>query len=92
MAVELIRGLQRVFLGDDAADELGIARSRLADVVRIARPLLVASVRVRAFAAGGGASLIARGYRERDGEMDRMPAAYGVTHQMVDDAPAAPAS
>ena len=87
MAVEVIRGLQRLFLGDEAADRLGIAPSRLTDVVKVASPLFVAGGRLRVLAAGGRDKLVARSYRDRDAEMERMRIAYDVRHQMVDDAP-----
>lgn len=87
IAADVIRSLQRLFLGDDAADELHIAPTRLTAVVRFSRPLLVLSDRLRVLASGGRANLIARGYRERDVEMERMRRAYDVRHQMVDDAP-----
>ncbi|MCF8572278.1 DUF2236 domain-containing protein [Gordonia sp. HY002] len=91
-AVDLMRGLQRLFLGDRAADELGIGPSRLTGVLKVARPVLTTGERLRPIMAGGRDRLVARGYRDRDTEMERMRAAYDVRHQMVDDAPAAPST
>ncbi|MGO3326092.1 oxygenase MpaB family protein [Gordonia sp. (in: high G+C Gram-positive bacteria)] len=88
-AAELTRSLQRLFLGEQAADELCIPPSRLTGILKLARPLLATSERLRLIAAGGRTELIARGYRDRDTEMERMRVAYDVRHQMVDDAPAA---
>lgn len=86
-AAGLIRALQRVFLGDDVADELSIPPSRLAPIVRAANPLMVGIGRVRPYVMGGKGRLLARSYRLRDHEMERMRRDYGITHQMVDDAP-----
>ncbi|MFT4201923.1 oxygenase MpaB family protein [Gordonia sp. (in: high G+C Gram-positive bacteria)] len=87
LATTLTRGMQRVFLGDEQADQLRIPRTRLEPLMRAAEPLMAASGRVRVLALGGRKRLIRRGYRLRDVEMDRMRADYGVEHQMVDDAP-----
>lgn len=86
-AVALARGLQRTFLGDAAADELGIAPSRLAPVIRRAHPVFVTCGRLRIALRGGRATLTERGYRDRDVEMARLRRTYGIDHELVDDAP-----
>ena len=88
-AASLMRSLQRLFLGDDAADELHVAPSRLTGLLVVMRPLLSAGEKLRVIAAGGRDELVARGYRQRDIEMERMRSAYDVRHQLVDDAPGA---
>lgn len=87
VAVRLVRGLQRLFLGDTAADELAIPPTPITASLKAARPLLVAGEKFRVIAAGGRSRLSVRGYAERDVEVNRMRAAYDVRHQMVDDAP-----
>lgn len=86
-AVAVVRALQRTFLGDAAADELGIAPSRLSGVIRRAQPVFATCGRLRIAIRGGRAELTRRGYRDRDVEMSRLRAVYGITHQLVDDAP-----
>lgn len=86
----VMHGLQRVFLGDDDAEALHIPDTRLKHVIRAAGPLMAAAGRVRIVVGGGRENLSRKGYRARDVEMTRMRSAYGVTHELVDNAPAVP--
>ncbi len=87
VAAGLMNGLQRVFLGDDDADALHIPDTRLKHVIRLAEPAMAGFGRARIALLGGAQRVSRRGYRARDVEMTRMRAAYGVTHELVDDAP-----
>ncbi|MFW0787743.1 oxygenase MpaB family protein [Gordonia sp. CPCC 206044] len=88
VAGRAIHGLQRVFLSDDDADALHIPDGRTKHVLRLAAPVMAAAGRARII-VGGRDRLSRRGYRSRDHEMDRMRRAYGVSHELVDNAPAA---
>lgn len=89
-ASTLMRSLQRVFIGDDAADELHIPDGRLKHVVGRVGPLLAVAARVRLAVAGDPDRLTRSAYLARDEDMDRMRAAYRVTHDLVDNAPPTP--
>lgn len=86
-ATSLMHGLQRVFIGDDDADALGIPDTRLKHVLARVGPVLSLVAPVRRTVFGGRQALTERSYRIRDDEMTRMRATYRVTHDLVDAAP-----
>jgi hypothetical protein len=90
VAAQLMHALQRVFIGDVAADELHIPDGRLKHVVGRLGSTLALAGRVRVAVAGGPERLTRRAYLARDAEMDRMRASYRVTHDLVDNAPPSP--
>lgn len=90
-AARLMQSLQRVFIGDAAADELHIPDGRLKHVIRRIGPALALAGHGRVLLAGGSERLTRRAYRSRDDEMARMRTNYRVTHDLVDNAPASPA-
>ncbi|MBA4020973.1 MAG: DUF2236 domain-containing protein [Gordonia sp.] len=87
VASKLMQSLQRVFIGDTAADELQIPDTPLKHVMTRIGPALAVVGRGRVLLAGGSERLSKRAYRERDEEMTRMKTSYRVTHEMVDNAP-----
>ena len=86
-ATRLVHALQRVFLGDSDADALHIPDTRLKHVIRAGAPVMAGFGHIRMRIGGGPQRISQRGYRVRDAEMTRMRAAYGVTHELVDNAP-----
>lgn len=88
LARRTLYGMSRVFLGDDAADALGVPDGAAKHVVRAARPALLAldQARLRVL---GRERVTARGYRARDAEMTRLKALNGMTHDLVDAVPGA---
>lgn len=86
MARPLIHGYQRAFVGDAAAEALGIPDTALKHLPRVASP-----VRAMAFAAhdrlipAGKRRRTARGFRHRERELARLRRAYRVDHDLVDD-------
>lgn len=89
VAARLMQSLQRVFIGDEAADELQIPDGRLKHVIKWIGPALAVAGQGRVLLAGGTERLTRNAYRSRDDEMTRMRTTYRVTHEMVDDAPPA---
>ncbi|MGV9672270.1 oxygenase MpaB family protein [Gordonia sp. NPDC003504] len=87
VATALIEGYERVFLGDHDADALQIADRRVKHLLPRLSPLLRLVGRAQVRRAGGLEAFTAQAYAERDVEMSRMRAAYGMTHDMVDTAP-----
>jgi hypothetical protein len=81
-------GMSRVFLGDEAADALGVPDGAAKHVVRAARPVLFGldQARLRVL---GRERVTARGYEARDVEMARLKAVNGMTHDLVDAVPGA---
>ena len=81
-------GASRVFLGDPAADTLGIPDGLAKHVVRAARPglTLLDQARLRVL---GRERVTARGYAERDRELARLKAENAMTHDLVDAVPGA---
>ena len=83
-----VHGLERLFLGDDIADDLGVPPSRLGPVVAgLGRPL-------GALNRGMDRSPALVEWRRRRGKAYadrqevRLRTTYGVAHEMVDDSPA----
>ncbi len=81
-------GMSRVFLGDEAADALGVPDGAAKHVVRAVRPALFALDQVRLRVLGRD-RVTARGYASRDVELARLKAANGMTHDLVDAVPGA---
>ena len=83
-----VHGLERLFLGDDIADDLGVPPSRVGPVVAaLGRPLGVLNR-----AMDRSPTLVEWRRRRGDAYVDRqevrLRTTYGVTHEMVDDSPA----
>ncbi|KAA1422067.1 DUF2236 domain-containing protein [Nocardioides humilatus] len=87
-AVAVMYGMARVFLGDAAADSLGIPDGPTKHVVRAARPALTALDQVRLLALGRD-RVTARGYVARDRELARLKADNAMEHDLVDAVPGA---
>jgi hypothetical protein len=87
-ARRLMYGMSRIFLGDEAADRLGIPDGHAKTVVRVLGPglTLVDQARLRLF---GEDRVTARGYAVRDRELARMKAEHLITHDLIDAVPGA---
>lgn len=87
-AKRLMYGMSRVFLGDAAADTLGIPDGATKHVIRAARPALTLldQARLRRY---GRAEVTRRGYAERASELARLKAENAMTHDLVDAVPGA---
>jgi hypothetical protein len=89
-AKNIINGYQRAFIGDAAADALGLPQTRFKHLPRVTAP-----IRIAAFAAhdrlvpGGKARRTARGFSHRAAELERMRAEHGMHHNLVDEVPKA---
>jgi hypothetical protein len=81
-------GMSRVFLGDEAADALGVPDGSAKHVVRALRPVLLGLDRAR-LRLHGRDKATARGYAARDVELARLKAVNGMTHDLVDAVPGA---
>lgn len=81
-------GMSRVFLGDEAADSLGVPDGAAKHVVRAVRPALFAldQARLRVL---GRERVTARGYAAREAALAELKAANGMTHDLVDAVPGA---
>lgn len=87
-ATSLMYGMSRVFLGDQAADELGIPTGSAQHLVRAARPVLLGldQARLRLL---GRERVTAAGYATRTRELARLKAEHGMQHDLVDAVPGA---
>jgi hypothetical protein len=81
-------GMSRVFLGDQAADALGIPDGSGKHVVRVLRPALSLADRAR-LRVHGREKVTARGYVHRERELARLKAENSMTHDLVDAVPGA---
>ena len=81
-------GMSRVFLGDQAADSLGVPDGAAKHVVRAVRPGLFVLDQARLRLLGRD-RVTARGYAGRDVELARLKAENGMTHDLVDAVPGA---
>lgn len=88
LSTRLMYGASRVFLGDPAADSLGIPDGPAKHLVRAARPglTLLDQARLRLL---GRERATARGYADRDRELARLKAENAMTHDLVDAVPGA---
>jgi hypothetical protein len=88
LARRTMYGMSRVFLGDEAADSLGVPDGAAKHVLRAARPVLLGldQARLRVL---GRERVTARGYVARDRELARLRAEEGMTHDLVDSVPGA---
>ncbi|WP_435743952.1 oxygenase MpaB family protein [Nocardioides sp. SYSU DS0663] len=86
-APRLVAALERVFIGDQIADELGIADTRLKHVVRAVGPAIgaVNATLDRVPATLGPRNR--RGERYREAQDARLRSRYGVQHDLVDASP-----
>jgi len=80
--------MSRVFLGDEAADRLGVPDGIGKHVLRAARPGLYALDRLR-LGLLGHERVTARGYVARETELARLKAENQMTHDLVDSVPGA---
>ena len=88
LARRAMYGMSRVFLGDDAADSLGIPAGTAKHVVRAVAPGLRLADRAR-LRILGPERVTARGYAERERELARLKAEHAMTHDLVDAVPGA---
>jgi hypothetical protein len=89
VAAQIVRGLQRAFVGDAAADALAIVDTPLKHLPTIVGPVSAAAYRTHDLLVPAGRERrTARGFSARAVEMERLRATYDVRHQLVDDAPA----
>jgi len=87
LAPGIVHGLQRSFVGEAVADDLGIPDTRWKHLPRVLAPLhAVAYGAHDTLVPDGRARRAARAFRLRDEELRRLRARYGVDHEMVDDA------
>ncbi len=87
LAPPTVHGLERVFLGDQVADELGIPESRVKLLVRALGPVLGTLNAAVDRVPGTLARRTARGERYRLRQDARLRARYSVQHDLVDAAP-----
>lgn len=81
-------GMSRVFLGDEAADALGVPQGSAKHVVRALRPGLRA-LDVARLGLLGRERVTRSGYAHRERELTRLRAEHGMTHDLVDAVPGA---
>jgi len=86
-APRVVHGLERVFLGDDIADELAIPDSRTKHVIRRAGPLLAALNRELDQSRRLVEWRTRLGNRYADKQEARLRQRYGVQHDLVDASP-----
>ena len=87
LARRTMYGMSRVFLGDAAADALGVPDGFAKHAVRLSRPVLHGLDRARL--SRGRERATERGYAARDREMTRLREEQAMTHDMVDSVPGA---
>ena len=81
----IVNGLQRAFIGDAVADDLGIPDTRLKHLPTAIGPLsALANAAHDKLVPGGRARRTVRAFRRRVLEMDRLRKAYAVEHDLVD--------
>lgn len=87
VAPPVVHALERIFLGDGIANELGIPDTRVKHAVRVLGPLLGA-VNLLLDRLPGSLGLRTRmGERYRDKQETRLRERYSVRHDLVDDSP-----
>ncbi|WP_445150596.1 oxygenase MpaB family protein [Baekduia sp. Peel2402] len=83
----IIRGLQRAFVGDAIANDLGIPDTRWKHLPRLVAPLTYTLNGAHdRLIPGGRDRRTARAFRTRASEMERLRKTYNVGHDLVDDA------
>ena len=87
LALKVMQSLQRVFVGDEEADALGIPDSPIKHVLRRVGPALAVVNRIQDRRYPDRARSTLRAYKVRDVAMDRMRVDYRVAQDLVDDAP-----
>ncbi len=87
LAPHVVHALERVFLGDQIADELAIPDTRLKHVIRGVGPVLAGINRVVDRIPGTLPVRTAMGERYRLAQDARLRARYSVRHDLVDAAP-----
>lgn len=88
LAPRLVAALERLFLGDDIADELAVPRTRLLVLLRALLPPLALLNRLRDRSARGRARRAARGRAHEVEQEERLRSTWGVRHDLVDASPA----
>ncbi|MFS3129459.1 oxygenase MpaB family protein [Nocardioides sp. Bht2] len=88
LASNLMYGMSRVFLGDDAADSLDIPDGVAKHVIRVAAPglMLLDQLRLRVL---GRQRITEAAYPIRDRELARLKAQHAIEHDLVDAVPGA---
>lgn len=87
VAPTVVAALERVFIGDAIADELGIADTRLKHLVRAAGPVLGAVNAALDRLPPTLGPRTRRGEQYREAQDARLRARYGVQHDLVDASP-----
>lgn len=87
IALSLMHGLQRTFIGDRDADALHIPDRPIKHVVGRLGPLLALADRFQQLRYPDKERTTLRAYQIRDAAMDRMRVDYRVEHDLVDAAP-----
>lgn len=87
-APPIVHALERIFLGDAVADELGIPRTRMTYAVRVLGPVLRTVNALVDRIPGTLAWRTRMGERYRDKQERRLRTRYAVNHDLVDDSPA----
>lgn len=86
-APALVHGLERIFLGDEIADELHIPPTPLVRAVRVGGPALAAANRLRDRIPGSMARRAAQGKAFEEVQEARLREDWGVHHDLVDASP-----
>lgn len=87
VAPPTVHALERIFLGDRIADELGVPDSRMKHLIRVLGPVL-AQVNMLIDRLPGTLAVRTRlGERYRDEQEKRLRERYAVTHDLVDASP-----
>ncbi|WP_101525903.1 oxygenase MpaB family protein [Nocardioides houyundeii] len=87
VAPPVVHGLERVFLGDEIADELGVPNTRVKHLIRAVGPVLGSANRVIDRIPGTLGPRTGWGDRYRLKQDARLRARYSVHHDLVDAAP-----
>ncbi|QIX26322.1 DUF2236 domain-containing protein [Nocardioides sp. JQ2195] len=88
VAPPTVHALERIFLGDGIADELGVPASRMTYVVRVLGPFLCLLNGLIDRVPGTMGVRTRMGERYRVKQEERLRSRYGVHHDLVDDSPA----
>lgn len=87
LAPPTVHALERIFLGDQIADELGVPTSRMKRIVAVLGPLLTLINIVIDLIPGTKGIRTKMGMAYRDKQDARLRTRYGVQHDLVDDSP-----
>lgn len=87
VAPPTVHALERIFLGDGIADELGVPQSRMKYVVRVLGPVLCLLNMLVDRVPGTLGVRTRLGERYREKQEERLRSRYAVRHDLVDDSP-----